>query len=176
MKYIYILSENEPTHRLYTVGCGEPHTESWQPDSDWNDQEKAAQRAAYLNGNSRAVDPKGTADDYIERHAEVENIVGWAEVIMSALGAPDQHVNDIEVAFARRIIETDRQIKKHNAEFVTSQYDDNQTEFVLSDGTEIRAETVDDRLRIRCNSHGQMYINPVVANVIEITSRNKKSD
>lgn len=57
MKYFYQLTENEPTHRLYTVGY-EDQNGNWYPDSDWNDKEKAAERVAYLNGNPRASNRK----------------------------------------------------------------------------------------------------------------------
>lgn len=173
MKYFYKMTENEPTHVLYTVGY-EDQDNNFHPDSDWNDQEKAAQRTAFLNGNKGAVNPKESVQDFICRHAETDDLVAWAETIMGAVGAPDMTVSAIEIAFARRIIETDKQTNRHNAEYVTSQYHDDENTFVLADGTEIRVEPVENTLRIRCNSHGQMYINPVVANVIEIT--NRKSD
>lgn len=66
MKYFYKLTESEPTHRLYTVGY-EDSNGNWHPDSDWNSQEDAAQRAAYLNGNSQAIDPKGTNEKLFKR-------------------------------------------------------------------------------------------------------------
>jgi len=45
--WVYIKSEPS----LYTVGFYGPDNE-WQPESDWNTREEAAQRVNYLNGGS----------------------------------------------------------------------------------------------------------------------------
>ena len=49
MTWVYILSESEPTHRLYTVGFYAPDG-TWHGDSDHSTREEAAKRVAYLNG------------------------------------------------------------------------------------------------------------------------------
>lgn len=48
--YVYILTENEPTHKLYTVGFYDPDGK-FITDSDHNNREDAAKRVAYLNGS-----------------------------------------------------------------------------------------------------------------------------
>lgn len=50
--YVYIESEMG----LYTVGFYRPSDMSWQPESEWDDKEKAASRVHYLNGGSKDVD------------------------------------------------------------------------------------------------------------------------
>jgi len=52
MKYVYI--KTEP--RVYTVGFYTPDGK-WEPESDWNKRENAAQRVSYLNGGA-AESPK----------------------------------------------------------------------------------------------------------------------
>ena len=43
--YVYIQSDD----RLWTVGFYDPKGE-WQPESDWDTPQEAAERVAYLNG------------------------------------------------------------------------------------------------------------------------------
>ena len=43
--YVYIKSEP----RLFTVGFYDPKG-NWNPDSDWENREQAAERVHYLNG------------------------------------------------------------------------------------------------------------------------------
>ena len=47
----YYYKRTEP--RLWTVGSGEG--DGWCPDSDHDDQEKAAARVHYLNGGTQAI-------------------------------------------------------------------------------------------------------------------------
>lgn len=46
MNYVYINSEPD----LYTVGFYDP-SGNWEPESDYQDKEKAANRVAFLNGD-----------------------------------------------------------------------------------------------------------------------------
>jgi len=45
--YVYIKSERNPD--IFTVGFYKPNGE-WEPESDYTDSEKAAERVAWLNG------------------------------------------------------------------------------------------------------------------------------
>ena len=47
--WVYFQSEALP--RLWTVGFYDPEGE-WNPDSDWDEREDAATRAAWLNGST----------------------------------------------------------------------------------------------------------------------------
>lgn len=47
--YVYILSEHDADHSLYTVGFYAPDGE-FRPESDWSTREEAAERVHYLNG------------------------------------------------------------------------------------------------------------------------------
>ena len=47
--WVYVYSAAD---RLYTVGFYKPDGE-WMPDSDHKEQEKAAQRVAFLNGGGK---------------------------------------------------------------------------------------------------------------------------
>lgn len=50
MTYLYVQSEEQ----LWTVGTGEPGTNSWRPESDHGSDDDAARRVAWLNGSPSA--------------------------------------------------------------------------------------------------------------------------
>ncbi len=47
--YVYIVSEHNEHGNLYTVGFYNPDGK-WNPESDWDDKDKATERVHYLNG------------------------------------------------------------------------------------------------------------------------------
>jgi hypothetical protein len=64
--YVYIESERWTddegvSHRLYTVGFYGPD-DTWHGDSDHNEREEAAKRAAWLNGSRRNVELQQAGD------------------------------------------------------------------------------------------------------------------
>lgn len=69
MSYVYKQTEfcgrDGADYNLYTVGFYDP-SGKWHPDSDHTDQEKAAQRVAYLNGGQQ-LDPVAAANHEIIR-------------------------------------------------------------------------------------------------------------
>ena len=50
MSYVYIESEHHAEGSLYTVGFYDPKGK-WQPESDHDNRQDAADRVAYLNGS-----------------------------------------------------------------------------------------------------------------------------
>lgn len=46
---MFIYKQTEP--QLYTVGHYDPNNNKWEPESDHQEQEKAAQHTAWLNGS-----------------------------------------------------------------------------------------------------------------------------
>ena len=49
--YVYIVSRDYDDHHLFTVGFYKPDG-SWEAESDHREKNSAAERVAYLNGNS----------------------------------------------------------------------------------------------------------------------------
>lgn len=53
--YVYVLSENTPEFKLYTVGFFDPDGK-WEAESDYNSQKEAAERVHYLNGGKAKLE------------------------------------------------------------------------------------------------------------------------